>query len=56
VVSGMPQYVWSQHHSYHHAHNGDREKYRGPDTKCQELMIFQRTTWLCLPKTKPEHS
>jgi fatty acid desaturase len=19
VVSGMPQYVWSQHHNYHHA-------------------------------------
>ena len=30
VVAGMPQYVWSQHHSYHHAHNGDWEKYRGP--------------------------
>jgi acyl-lipid omega-6 desaturase (Delta-12 desaturase) len=29
VVSGMPQYVWSRHHSYHHAHNGDWEKYRG---------------------------
>jgi len=32
VLSGMPQYVWSQHHSYHHAHNGDWEKYRGPYT------------------------
>lgn len=30
VIAGMPQYVWSQHHSYHHAHNGDWEKYRGP--------------------------
>jgi acyl-lipid omega-6 desaturase (Delta-12 desaturase) len=30
VVSGMPQYVWSQHHHYHHATNGDWEKYRGP--------------------------
>ena len=30
VISGMPQYVWSQHHNYHHAHNGDWEKYRGP--------------------------
>jgi len=29
VVSGMPQYVWSQHHNYHHAHNGNWEKYRG---------------------------
>src|SRR6185369_16900224 len=30
VVTGMPQYVWSQHHDYHHAHNGDWEVYRGP--------------------------
>lgn len=34
VVSGMPQYVWSQHHAYHHATNGDWGKYRGPlDTR-----------------------
>lgn len=32
VVSGMPQYVWSQHHSFHHAHNGNWERYRGPYT------------------------
>jgi omega-6 fatty acid desaturase (delta-12 desaturase) len=32
VVSGMPQYVWSQHHSYHHNNNGNWEKYRGPYT------------------------
>lgn len=30
VVSGMPQYVWAQHHNYHHAHNGNWDKYRGP--------------------------
>lgn len=30
VVSGMPQYVWSRHHSYHHATNGNWAKYRGP--------------------------
>jgi acyl-lipid omega-6 desaturase (Delta-12 desaturase) len=29
VVSGMPQYVWSRHHSYHHSTNGDWQKYRG---------------------------
>ena len=28
----MPQYVWSQNHSYHHTHNGNWEKYRGPYT------------------------
>jgi omega-6 fatty acid desaturase (delta-12 desaturase) len=32
VFSGMPQYVWSRHHSYHHTHNGNWEKYRGPYT------------------------
>lgn len=30
VISGMPQYVWSQHHAYHHATNGNWAKYRGP--------------------------
>ena len=30
VLSGMPQYVWSQHHHYHHATNGNWAKYRGP--------------------------
>jgi omega-6 fatty acid desaturase (delta-12 desaturase) len=30
VLSGMPQYVWAQHHNYHHAHNGNWERYRGP--------------------------
>jgi acyl-lipid omega-6 desaturase (Delta-12 desaturase) len=30
VISGMPQYVWSQHHNYHHAHNGNWDRYRGP--------------------------
>ena len=30
VVAGMPQYVWSRHHAYHHATNGDWSKYGGP--------------------------
>jgi acyl-lipid omega-6 desaturase (Delta-12 desaturase) len=30
VLSGMPQYVWAQHHAYHHRHNGNWDKYRGP--------------------------
>ena len=30
VLAGMPQYVWAQHHNYHHAHNGNWERYRGP--------------------------
>ena len=32
VMTGMPQYVWSQNHNYHHAHNGDWDRYRGPYT------------------------
>jgi len=30
VITGMPQYVWSKHHAYHHRTNGDWEKYHGP--------------------------
>jgi acyl-lipid omega-6 desaturase (Delta-12 desaturase) len=30
VVTGMPQYVWSQHNQYHHANNGNWDRYRGP--------------------------
>lgn len=30
VLSGMPQYVWSVHHEFHHRNNGNWERYRGP--------------------------
>lgn len=30
VLCGVPQYVWSKHHDYHHATNGNWNKYRGP--------------------------
>jgi len=29
AVAGMPQYVWSQHHLYHHQTNGNWDRYRG---------------------------
>ena len=32
VLAGMPQYVWSQHHNFHHMHNGNWDRYRGPYT------------------------
>jgi acyl-lipid omega-6 desaturase (Delta-12 desaturase) len=32
VVAGMPQYVWSKNHHFHHTHNGNWERYRGPYT------------------------
>jgi omega-6 fatty acid desaturase (delta-12 desaturase) len=30
LLCGVPQYVWSKHHDYHHSTNGNWEKYRGP--------------------------
>jgi omega-6 fatty acid desaturase (delta-12 desaturase) len=30
IVAGMPQFVWSKHHAYHHATNGNWAKYGGP--------------------------
>ena len=30
VITGMPQYVWSRHHAFHHKTNGDWDRYRGP--------------------------
>jgi len=30
VFCGIPQYVWSKHHAYHHSTNGNWNKYRGP--------------------------
>jgi omega-6 fatty acid desaturase (delta-12 desaturase) len=30
VMAGMPQFVWSKHHAYHHATNGNWSKYTGP--------------------------
>lgn len=30
VLCGIPQYVWSRHHAYHHSTNGNWNKYRGP--------------------------
>lgn len=30
VITGMPQYVWSQHHHFHHTTNGNWAQYSGP--------------------------
>lgn len=52
VISGMPQYVWSQHHDYHHRHNGNWERYRGPlsTLSVDEYILLspaqQRRYWL----------
>ena len=51
VITGMPQFVWSQHHDYHHCNNGNWEKYRGPLTspsvkEFSELSEAQRRNYL----------
>jgi omega-6 fatty acid desaturase (delta-12 desaturase) len=43
VLTGMPQYVWSQHHQYHHAHNGNWARYRG------RLSILSVEEFVALP-------
>jgi omega-6 fatty acid desaturase (delta-12 desaturase) len=44
VLTGMPQYVWAQHHNHHHATNGNWAKYRGP------LSILSVDEFDALPK------
>ena len=53
VLSGMPQYVWSQHHNYHHLHNGNWDKYRGPYTtlSVDEYAALSRARQ-CMYRTK----
>ncbi|TBR43209.1 fatty acid desaturase [Marinomonas agarivorans] len=58
VLCGIPQQVWSKHHAYHHATNGDWEKYQGPlscisteqyeqlSTKQQKAYRKNRNIWL----------
>lgn len=46
VVSAMPQYVWAQHHNYHHATNGNWARYRGP------LAILSVDEYDALPAAK----
>ena len=58
IVSGMPQFVWSKHHAYHHATNGDWSKYRGPlNTRSvdeframsgmqQRMYVLMRNIWV----------
>jgi len=60
VLSGISMYVWAKHHAYHHATNGNWEKYRGPlntqsvaefaamTDKQQRLYQATRTIW-CAP-------
>ena len=51
VLSGMPQYVWAQHHDYHHRTNGNWDRYRGPLStlsveQFDAMSDRQRASWL----------
>lgn len=58
VVSGMPAYVWSQHHQHHHSTNGNWDRYRGPmniipleqytamSVRQQRRYRYSRSVWL----------
>lgn len=30
IINGLPHYPWSRGHAFHHKHNGNWERYRGP--------------------------
>lgn len=53
VITGMPQFVWSKNHAYHHNTNGDWEKYGGvfnimtTSEYAQLSKKEQRMYWLC---------
>ncbi len=46
VFTGMPQYVWSKNHAFHHNTNGDWVKYGGV------FNIMTTDQYACLPKSK----
>lgn len=43
VLCGIPQQVWSKHHAYHHATNGNWEKYQGP-LSCVSTEDYEKMT------------
>lgn len=43
VLCGIPQQVWSKHHAYHHATNGNWEKYQGP-LSCISVQDYEALT------------
>ena len=45
VLVGMPQYVWSKHHAYHHATNGNWSLYRGP-LSTLSTEEFSKLSWV----------
>ncbi|MCF6806810.1 fatty acid desaturase [Thiotrichales bacterium 19S9-12] len=53
VITGMPQYVWSSNHAFHHKTNGDWDSYCGPlniitTTEFGKLNDFKRFKYTLL--------
>lgn len=48
ILNAIPQYPWSRGHAFHHKHNGDWDKYRGPSaliTTEQFAKLTPRGQW-----------
>ncbi|MBM5806883.1 MAG: fatty acid desaturase [Cyanobacteria bacterium M_surface_10_m2_179] len=43
VVNAIPQYPWSRGHAFHHLHNGNWERYRGPSALLTVAQFQQLT-------------
>ena len=49
LIHGMPQHPWSRGHAFHHKHNGNWDRYRGPSaliTREQYEARSPRSQWL----------
>jgi omega-6 fatty acid desaturase (delta-12 desaturase) len=49
LIHGMPQHPWSRGHAFHHKHNGNWDRYRGPSaliTREQYDSRSPRSQWL----------
>ena len=38
LIHGMPHYPWSRGHAFHHKHNGNWDRYRGPSALILSLI------------------
>lgn len=44
-LNGIPQYPWSRGHAFHHQHNGNWERYRGPSALLTCQKFFALSPW-----------
>jgi omega-6 fatty acid desaturase (delta-12 desaturase) len=44
LIHGMPQHPWSRGHAFHHKHNGNWDRYKGPSALITSQEFNQKTT------------